>query len=394
MKCARGIGLLVIMVAGMSLVSAVEFATPVPTVGRTVRGTGILQPAESYTLCSEVSRPVAVLYIVPEGTVVTQDERVVELDGAAWMEEGRAVEVQLTEARMQLQAAEEALPMAGEEADAAAELAEEGLAVAKLAMEAFVSGEYPAQLDEAKDALELAQEQQAFATARLERLEASGEDGNADQIGAAKLAVKEAALRQKMADARLRLLRDVLYTQRKATLELATKERQFALMHARNEGRRAVGAAERAVELAGAQVSRERERQRQLDDQIRACMLYAPIAGTVQYVRQPRGDEDTGEIKPGVVVQNQQPLIKVVDTQRLHLTVSVDVEVAQDVEVGQEVSVAVDAFADQTFAGHVMKTDVVPEPPAGVPQGRLTVIIENPNDQLRIGMSATVEFTM
>ena len=97
MKCARGIALLVIMVAGMPLVWAVEFATPVPTAGRTVRGSGILQPAESHTLCSEVSRPAAVLYIAPEGTVVAYDERVVELDSAALLEEDRAIQARLSD---------------------------------------------------------------------------------------------------------------------------------------------------------------------------------------------------------------------------------------------------------------------------------------------------------
>ncbi len=363
--------------------------------GQMIRKGGKLQPAESHTIRSQVHRPAVVLHVAPEGKVVEKGDLLVELDNSAWAEEGAELEAQLIGAEIQLEVAQEALPMAKKEAGAVVELAEKGLYVAKLALEVYVAGEYPAQVAEAEDAVMLARERQALVTERLAWLKASDDKTERDQLAQAKLAVGEAELQLRAAENRLRLLKDVLHEYRKASLQLAVAEKEFAFLRAQNEAKRAVREAEAAVQVARARAKAQENRRELFDKAIGDCRLYAPSAGSVQYVRQPWGGSSTDVlIERGSVVHNQQPLLKVVDTRRFKLAVPVDVQVAQQVKTGREVSVRVDAFPAQTFKGRVAEMRVVAQKPSGAAQGLLIVTVENTTPHLRPGMSARVEFEL
>lgn len=363
--------------------------------GRVIREAGILKPATSHTIYCQMPGPVAVLYVAPEGKVVEKGDRLVELDSATLDEERAEVRAQLSEASVQLEIAEEARPTASEEAGGAVELAEQGLHVAKLALDVFVEGEYPLQVAEAEDAVMLAQERQILVTERLAWLKAAEDGTDSDQLAQAKLAVGEAEAQQKAAEGRLRLLEDVVSEYKKAALRLAIMERQFALMRARNERQRAVRDAERAVRDARTRMETLRMRQRHLDREISECKLCTSRAGTVHYVRQPWPGSSTGTpIVRGSIVRKGQPLVEVFDTQRFKLAVPVAWTVAQQVKTGREVSVRVDAVPNETFMGRVAEMRVVFQPSAGAAQPVLIVTLENTSGQFRSGMLANVEFEL
>jgi multidrug efflux pump subunit AcrA (membrane-fusion protein) len=388
MKCARRISLLMLSVICVQVVVGGQ-------TGRTIREGGKLEPAESHTIRSQVSRPVAVLHVAPEGKLVEKGDLLVELDASAWLGEAEEFRARLLEAAAQRQTAEEALPMVKKEADAAVELAEQGLHVAKLALEMYVTGEYPAQIAEAEAAVSLAEEHHLLAAERLAWLRAYEDKTAPDQLSQAKLALGEAESRLKTAENRLHLLKDVMHEYRKASLRLAVMEREFALMRAQNEAKRTMREAEIAVEVARARTKAQIHRSELFDKEVNACRLYAPSAGTVQYVREPWGGSSTDVlIERGSVVHNQQPLLKVVDTRRFTLAVPVDLQIAQQVKTGREVSVHVDAFPAQTFKGRVAEMRVVAQTPSGVAQGVLIVTVENTTSHLRSGMSARVEFEL
>ena len=93
----------------------------------------------------------------------------------------------------------------------------------------------------------------------------------------------------------------------------------------------------------------------------------------------------------------RQGLVHLADTKRLKLELTVAPETAQQVETGREVAVRVDALPDETIQGRVVNVHVVTKPIPGRyrsrPMGVVTVMIDNPSGQLRVGMSANAELT-
>ena len=351
-------------------------------------GTGIIR--------STVGRPVTVLYVVPEGTTVKEGDLLVELDDAALVEEMEQLGVWLTEARVQLEVAEETLWAAKQDAGAAVELAEEHLAVAKLAFAAFVDGEYPLQIADAEGALELAEERRAVAAQRVDRLnEQSAESRDAGDLEQAGLAVTEATSMVAAATRQLHFLKDIWYAHKESVLQLAIAEKEFALSRAKNEAQRAARETEGALEVARARFEMEQSRSERLEAQIGASKRYAPSAGMVLYLGQSwGGDPASTGIEAGVVVHHHQPLVQVTDMKRFKLAVPVRMEVAQRVEIGREVSIRVDAFPNRTFTGRVAEMRVVPKAPSGVAEGLLIVTVEDTNARLRPGMSAKIEIEL
>ncbi|UCD50089.1 MAG: efflux RND transporter periplasmic adaptor subunit [Phycisphaerales bacterium] len=390
MKRERGIRILVVTVALAQLVLASQGQS-----GQMIREAGRLQPVESHMIRSQVPRPTVVLYVAPEGKAVERGDLLVELDSSVWDEEKGQLKVRFVAAVARLRKAEEALPLAKEESRAAVELAEQGFRLAKLALEVYVGGEYPQQVAEAEAAVSDAEAQYVEAGERLARLKASEDETDTDRVRQTEAARAQAASQMKVAKNRLRLLTDVMHEFRKASLQLVVMEKEFALMRARNEAKRAEREAESALEIAQARLAMEENRREALEETIHACKLHAPSAGTVQYVRASWGDSATTRpIEPGSIVHKQEPLIQVVETERFKLAVLVDLQVAQQVKTGREVNVRVDAIANETFTGRVAEMRVVPDPASGAAQGLLNVIIENPAKRFRPGMTARVEFEL
>lgn len=362
---------------------------------RTIRAAGRLEPAESHTLRSQVPQPAAVLHIAAEGTMVEKGDLLVELDDAALVEEQEELKVHLTETRARQQTAEEGLPIVKAESGVAVELAEQGLRVAELALEVYVSGEYPWQVSEAEGAVGQAEARYVEAGERLARLKESQDKPDPDRIRLAQVAKAEATWRLEAAKNRLRLLTDVTHEYSKATRQLAIAKSRFALMRAQNEAKRAVQEAEDALRIAQARLEALEHRQGVLEEAIGACKIYAPSAGTVQHVQERWGDKRAAmPLEAGCVVHRRQPLIEVMDTRRFKLVVPIDLQLVQQVEAGREVSVRVDAIANEAFTGRVADVRVVPKPGSGAAQGFLVVTVDNSAGRFRRGMTAHVEFAL
>jgi multidrug resistance efflux pump len=361
-----------------------------------IQRAGRLEPVESHTLYSRLSRPAPVVYVAPEGKVVEKGDLLIELDPAGSLGEHGEVQARLLEAVARREAAEEWLPMAKEEADAKVRLAKQGLDVAKLALEAYVAADHPRQVAEAEAAVSQAEAESVAVAKRLAQLKIAEDNGRTGpgEVGQAEAAKARVEWQVDAAKNRLSLLTGLTHEYRKATLQLALAEREVSLMRARNEATRAVREAEIEIKIAGARVKVQQQRAEFLDRKIDACRLEAPSAGTVQHVRAPAGDTLISvPVERGGIVQPHQPLVQVVDAQRLRLTVPIELEMAQRIETGREVSVHVDAFANESFTGRVVQMRVVPELDPGASLALVVIQVDNKNKQLRPGMTARVELS-
>jgi multidrug efflux pump subunit AcrA (membrane-fusion protein) len=357
------------------------------------RVAGILESAEAHTIRSTVAYPVTMLYIVPEGQAVKKGDLLLELDDTDLLEEFQEQEIRTTEAEVAWEAAAEALSAARHEAAGNLDLAEQALSLAKLALDGYIAGEYPLQVAEAENAVTLAAERENYATMRARQMEASA-DAPGDEVALAALELNEAKAELSIAQSRLQLLKDVLYGYRESELRLVVAEKQVALTRARNELQRADRDGEGTLKVARIRREIEDTRSDRLKNQLAACKVYAPRPGTVLYSRHTWGRNTTPTpLEPGTVVYNHQPLVELVDGERFKLDVPVSLDVARRVQPGHHATVRVDAFPRRTFEGRVAEVRVRPQVESPSAAATITVTLDDSTKQLRIGMSAVVEFS-
>jgi len=359
-----------------------------------LRARATLQSAQSQVLRSKVNQPATVLFVVPEGTIVKKGNLLVELDASDLTEQKLEQGLRMIGARAQLEAAEEALHGAGAERAETVQIAEQALALAEMALKGFLEGQYPLDLAQAENGVVLAKERLGVAAARasyLEKVENPGPEQELE-LKEARLALLESELQLRAAQSRIRFLKDVLHDRRKAELQLGISQRKLDLVRARNEFSRAARQSKAAMDVAREKYEMERTRTERLKGQVRACKVYASQAGTVLYPREGWGRGGDAEvIRPGGIVRNRQPLVKVVDAEHFKLYVPVSPNLARRVKTGGKVSVRVDALPSRTFEGRVAEVGPLPHP-RGSARNLITVRLDDPSGDLKVGMTAMLEF--
>ncbi len=151
----------------------------------------------------------------------------------------------------------------------------------------------------------------------------------------------------------------------------------------------AYSTATREYELAKidspARVVEEKELAWQLaKDEFEATVLKAPFAGTVADVK----------VEPGELVTTTTSVIRLIDSSRLYLEVSVDEVDIRHVEVGQQVAVTVDAHPDLSLQGTVVEIGIVPSESGDLVLFPVKVELKETDPRVRPGMSATAKITV
>ncbi|MBN2132418.1 MAG: hypothetical protein JW741_23150, partial [Sedimentisphaerales bacterium] len=227
-----------------------------------MRARATLRSARSQVLRSRVSRPATVLFVAPVDTIVKKGDLLVELDASDLTEEELAQEMRVSQARAELEAAEEALQGSRQELAETLQIAEQALGVAEMALKGFLEGQYPLELAQAENEMVLATEKLDVAAARASYVEQAAEAGAERELALkeARVELLESELHVKAAEDRIRFLKDVHHRQKKAELQLGISQRELELIRAKNQYSRAGRQSKLAVEVAREKYEMERTR--------------------------------------------------------------------------------------------------------------------------------------
>ena len=141
----------------------------------------------------------------------------------------------------------------------------------------------------------------------------------------------------------------------------------------------------------------EREKIKDLKEQIEKCTIRATSPGLVLY-----GSGDSryrwygqDQIKEGALVRQRQAIITIPDTTKMTVKISVHEVEVKKVKVGQTATIRIDAEADKTLTGEVVKVGVLPDSEnrymnPDLKVYKATIDIEGVHDWLKPGMSAMV----
>ena len=135
-----------------------------------------------------------------------------------------------------------------------------------------------------------------------------------------------------------------------------------------------------------------------IQEQLDKCTIYAPQDGQVVYVNkfnQGRGGSNAEfVVEAGAVVREQQPIIKLPNSNAMQVKALINEARVTAVRVGQPVTIRVDALKDELIEGEVTKVNQYAEPQqwggGGVKKYASFIIVRKPPLGLRSGMNAEV----
>jgi HlyD family secretion protein len=352
-----------------------------------VQERGVVQAVRNPEVYCQVEPGATIVSILPEGTWVTAGQLVCELDSSS----------------LRAQIARQVVAVkTAEAASAGARFARE---IAEIAVQEYVEGVYPEELQTATQEIALARSSIASALERLKRTQMARDQLNAmlrDQGGAKSaadvLAVLDIEERRLVAEEALAQGRRALEIgqAKRDRLEKFTRDKTIKQLRIEVEKERTAEAAQEAV--CDLEKSKEATLRRQIDN----CRMVSPGDGVIQYANEPSrsGQPWKPQIEVGAGVSERQKIFSVPEVSG---PMRVDARVREawvdQIAPGMTVRVKVDAFTNLTLPGTVESVAPRPDPPRGSDRGlklyRTNVgIAKGIMRGLRPGMTATADIVI
>lgn len=352
---------------------------------------------------------VAILFIVPNGSLVEKGQLLVELDSTTIRDRLETEGLELESDRSTLLQAEAKKKNQLTQNQTRVAEAELALQLAKLDREMYIdesSGafklaveEIERQIDDTRNSILEAQgalKLQETEKAGIEELFRLGYKGKSDldqsrfAFMKAEAALAAAVNRLSNHEASRRQLQT--YEYKKELLRLggavATAQNNLNQVEVTNESELAQVNAQ--LFESRERVKRQEARVRQLEQQLEYCTIRAPNDGMVVYAFGDKWSEPIGE---GSVVRQRQEILRLPDLTKMQVRTQIHEAVLDQVRPGQRVTVSVDAFANQNYEGVVEEVAVVPSRNSNTNAKTYdcVVMIEGPVTQLKPGMTAVSE---
>lgn len=308
---------------------------------------------------------VTILDILPEGAKVEKGDVMVRLDS-------RALETDRTQQQI-----------ACFTSNAAMITAENALESAKIAKEEYLDGTYK----ESEQAIlsEVFVAEGALRTAELarnstERLSLKG-IVNPLQLEGEQYACEKARKDLQAAKTKLNVLQR--YTKKRTVNDLDS----------------AIKVAEAELNSKKNSDDLEKQKLKEIDDQIEKCTIKAPQAGQVVYANKYSQGGRSGTnaefvVEAGAQVREQQPIIRLPDSNKMQVKATVNESRIRFVRAGLPAAIRADALKDVWLEGEVVKVNQYAEP-GGWSSGNIKryaayVKIKDPPPELRVNMNAEV----
>ncbi len=362
---------------------------------------GNLKAADAVVLKSEIEGNATILYLIPEGTMVTEGQLVCELDATSQLDRRVAQEITLRNAEAAFVKAKQNYEIQKSQNDSDIERAKQQLSFAQIDLNRFVDpdGDRTAKKAQADEKIKLAEEEHTRANEKLIWSQKLYEKGfltttelESDRLSQSRAGIQlEQARRDRDLLLRFQLPRD--------EADLVAK-----LEEARRELDRVnLQAAARLVDFDAdmrtreAQFNLEKEKLQKLENQIAKAKMYAPRAGMVVYAQQDSGRMGGSQpIQEGTSVRERQDIVTIPNAAGMVAQVSLHESVLKQVSVGQSCLMKVDALGPREFHGRVSFVAVLPDQNSwwANPNTRLyrtEVQILDGNPEMRPGMSCAIE---
>ena len=350
----------------------------------TVHETAFLEAVGGIDLTNTTEKRLPAVFIVPQGKAVQKGTLLAELDTTLLRKSEVDSQARVEKTKAGLDVVRSSLLRSIDEGKAQIKVAELRLAVAQGAKKTYIEGEHPLEVKTLEQEISIAKLMYARVTEQQKEVLQQYQQQLAGRhdLEEVQLKLSELQAQLKTLQARLHFVQTLFGEQRKTELELAIAERKLELIRVSNQFQYAQEKGEAKVKQEENRLQTETDQLTRLEEQIKACKIYATKEGMILYPKQP--------VKRGSLVREKQVVLRVVDAKKFDMNVRMALPLAQQVGTGQTVAVRVDAFPERGFTGRITRMRVLSNPSDKTGEAMVTVRVNDPSGKLRVGMSGVV----
>ncbi len=364
---------------------------------------GAVRPRDEVILRNDTDDDTTIVSIVPEGSEVKAGDLIAVLDASAKEERLVAQQLDLQNDQAELISAEENVDIVINQSKSNVEQAELDYRFAKQDLEKYIEGEYPKQLKEAEVAITLASQTYSLAKEDLKWSEILFEKKYLaeSELQQDQLSAKRAELALDLAREDLELLKN--YAHLRQLEQLKSDVRQNEMEFERTKSRASANIVEASARYFWRQESVQRQSRyvRELETEIKAAKMYAPIDGLVLYASSVIEDweDDEDRIRVGALVDEEREIVFLTAAKEYNIDILIQETDLNKINQGQPAKITVDALPGSEFTGTVKQVSHLPNQRQQYLNPNLKVYsteieIEGDSEALRNGMSCMVEIVV
>ncbi|MBL7146512.1 MAG: efflux RND transporter periplasmic adaptor subunit [Phycisphaerae bacterium] len=382
--------------AGSDLVTFVAKRGPLTI---SVLESGTIKPRERIIIKNELEGRTSIISLLPEGTQVKKGDKLVELDASTLEDTLIDQEIKMQNAEAAFIDANEALAVAGNQAQSDIDIAKLTLTFAEQDLEQYNEGQYPKDLKTANNEITLREEELTRAQETLEWSQKLFEEkylSNTD-LQADKLAVTRSNNNLELAKEELRLLGEFTRQRNIDQFESDFHQAKMALERTQRKAKATVIQAKADLKAKELEYTRQITKLEKINDQLGKATILSPADGTVIYASSARRGHDNREpLDEGAEVYERQELIYLPTATSTMAEVNIHEASLEKVRLGLPAIVTVDALPGKTFFGSVGHIAPLPDTQSMWMNPDLKVYnsevyLEGDTPDLRTGMSCKVE---
>jgi HlyD family secretion protein len=329
---------------------------------------GSLESANNLTLTClvEGEAGTGILTIVPEGTLVTKDQVLVELDSSRLRNDLTTQEIKVEEAQAALTTAEKDVEIQQSQNESDIAAAELKLEIARLDLAKYKdeNGEYTQLENELQGDIAIAKEDVTRATEKLKFTQRMIRKGYAQQseLDADRIALAKAEIALGVAQDKLTVLQKFTQKRQLAELEAAVKDNARELERVKKKAEAAMATKQADLRARKLTYDVEKDKKEKLVKQLDACIIKAPRDGLVVYANARssgfRGNEPL--IYEGAKVKERQAIINLPDVANMQVNTRIHESKIAMIREGLTATIKTDARPGEIFHGVVNQVSLTP----------------------------------
>ncbi|KAA3614482.1 MAG: efflux RND transporter periplasmic adaptor subunit [Planctomycetota bacterium] len=359
---------------------------------------GNLKAKNSVQLRSGIEGRSTILYLIPEGTEVSEGELVAELDASSLEDRIVTQEIAVANAQASFTKAEQNLEIQKSANRSDIAKGDQNLEFAISDLKKFLEGDSPQSVQKAKEDILLAEERLAQAEDTLNWSKRLSEKGflTRTKLNQDELTYESNKIQLEQAQRAESLLKAFELPKQEATLRAAVEEAKRELERVKLQAAARLVDNEAEVRTSTAKLRLEEEKLRKIQDQIAAAKIRAPVDGMVVYAREESRWGQGDPIQEGTEVRERQDIITIPRAGGMIVEAKLHESVLKKVEPGQPAIVQIDAMPGREFRGRVSFVAHLPDQGSwwANPNQRLyrtEIAIEEGDPEMRPGMSCAVQ---
>ncbi|MDP8244883.1 MAG: HlyD family efflux transporter periplasmic adaptor subunit [Candidatus Hinthialibacter antarcticus] len=364
---------------------------------------GTIRPRDEVILRNDTDDDTTIVSIIAEGAEVKKGDLIAVLDASAKEERLVAQQLDLQNDEAELISSRENLDIVRNQAQSDIEKAELLFKFSKQDLKKYLKGEYPKQIKEAEVAITLASQEYALAKDDLKWSEVLFKKKYLaeSELQQDELSAKRAELDLDLAREDFELLKN--YTHIRQLDQLNSDVKQNEMESERTKSRASANIVEASARYFWRQerVQRQSRYVRELETEIKAAKIYAPIDGLALYASSVIEDweDDEDRIRVGALVDEEREIIFLTAAKDYNIDILIQETDLNKIKQGQPAKITVDALPGANFVGVVNKVSHLPNQRQQYLNPNLKVYstdieIQGESESLRNGMSCMVEIVV